>query len=126
MNGDVGKQWLALYAERNINKAPILADSFMVVKNSNEIPAGYSNGIHMFGTDIAENLNTPLYVWNSSAPQIFVYFRTAGADASTAGSNYSAGTVALTGAAGIAVGALAAAFGMKLSGKRRKDEAVPA
>ena len=126
MNGDVGKQWLALYAERNINKAPILADSFMVVKNSNEIPAGYSNGIHMFGTDIAENLNNPLYVWNSSAPQIFVYFRTAGADASTAGSNYSAGTVALTGAAGIAVGALAAAFGMKLSGKRRKDEAVPA
>ncbi len=126
LNGYVGKQWLALYAARNDAEAPILADSFKVT-GSAEIPAGYENGIHSFGTDAAENLNNTLYVWKSDAPKVFVYFKTeeAGASAGTAGSNFTAGSTALSGVCGLAVGALAATLGMRVS-KRKKENEVEA
>ena len=121
LNGDVGQQWLALYADRNPLKAPILADSFLT-SDKTEIPAGYKTGIHSFGTEAAENLNNTLYVWNSAAPKIFVYYKTeeAGAGASTAGSIFSAGTVALSGAAGLALGVLATALCLKVTNKRKE------
>ena len=126
LNGYVGKQWLALYAAKNEAEAPILADSLKYVNNA-EIPAGYEKGIHSFGTDAAENLNNTLYVWNSSAPKAYVYFKIAeGSPASTAGSSFTAGTVAIAGAAGLAVGALAAALCVKASKKRKENKAVPA
>ena len=125
LNGDVGSQWLALYAARNEAERPILADSLRFT-NSEEIPAGYKTGIHSFGTDAAENLNNTLYVWNSAAPKVFVYFKTEAAKASTTGSTFTSGTVALSGAAGLAVGALATALGMKTAGKRKKNKAAQA
>ena len=125
LNGAIGRQWLALYAERNENREPILADSFKVT-NKEEVPAGYEAGIHAFGSEAAENLNNPLYVWKSDATKIFVYFKTEAASISTAGANFSAGTLALTGGAGIAVGALVTALGIKLAEKRKKKLAQPA
>ena len=123
LNGYVGKQWLALYAARNEAEAPILADSFKVT-GSAEIPAGYESGIHSFGTDAAENLNNTLYVWNSSAPKVYVYFKIAqGSPASTAGSSFTAGTVAIAGAAGLAIGALAAALCLKATKKKKETTA---
>ena len=124
LNGDVGQQWLALYAERNEAEAPILADSFICVKNT-EIPSGYKTGIHMFGTQTAENLNNPLYVWNSSAPNVYVYFKTEEAVASTAGSNFTLGSLAITGSAGIALGAAVTALGIKVK-KRKGNQNITA
>ena len=49
LNGYVGKQWLALYAEKNAANDPILADSFTFTDQA-QIPAGYAKGIHMFGS----------------------------------------------------------------------------
>ena len=121
LNGDVGQQWLALYAERNENNDPILADSFKI-STSEQIPAGYENGIHMFGTSAAENLNNPLYVWNSSAPKVYVYFKL-DVGASTAGSSFSRGAVALTGVGGLATGALATALIMTFA-RKKKEEAL--
>jgi len=125
LNGYVGKQWLALYAAKNEAEAPILADSFKVT-GSAEIPAGYESGIHSFGTDAAENLNNTLYVWNSSAPKIFVYFKTDEAPASTVGSTFTAGNVALSGTAGLAVGALATALGATISKKKKGSKPAEA
>ena len=125
MNGDVGKQWLALYAVRNELMDPILASSLKAVVGSTDLPAGYETGIHMFGSDAAFNLNSSLYDWNNDAPATYVYFQTdAGASASTTGTNFSGGMLALAGGAGLAVGAAATFLFLKLRKKSGKKEAA--
>ena len=126
MNGDVGQQWLALYAVKNEAMEPIIASSLKAVVDNTQIPAGYKTGIHMFGTDAAFNLNS-IYDWNNDAPSIFVYFKTdnqAASPASTAGSNFTAGSMALTGAAGLALGALISGIAVSSSYKKKSKNAV--
>ena len=125
LNGDVGKQWLALYAESNENKNPILADSLKYV-SVHKIPSGYEKGIHMFGTDAAENLNNPLYVWNDTAPMVYVYFKTDDVKANPTGSNFTAGTLALSVISGAALGAIVTLLCEKATKKRGKTNAVTA
>ena len=115
LNGDVGKQWLALYAVKKDLMEPILASSLKVVAGNDQIPAGYETGIHMFGSDAAFNLNSSLYDWNNDAPSVYVYFDTddtASSSAGAAGANFTAGALALTGGAGIVVGTAAAVLVM--------------
>lgn len=121
MNGDVGQQWLALYAVKNEAMDPILASSLKAVVDNTQIPAGYKTGIHMFGTDAAFNLNS-IYDWNNDAPSVFVYFKTdteAVSPASTAGSNFTAGNLALSGVAGLGLGAALSAIVMGLNKKKK-------
>ena len=121
MNGDVGQQWLALYAVKNEAMEPIIASSLKAVVDNTQIPAGYKTGIHMFGTDAAFNLNS-IYDWNSDAPSVFVYFKTdteAVSPASTAGSNFTAGNLALSGVAGLGLGAALSAIVMGLNKKKK-------
>ena len=120
MNGCVGKQWLALYVNINEANEPILASSLKVVTKSSELPAGYTKGIHMFGSDAAFNLNSNLYDWNESAPSIFVYFKTDSSAASATGTTFTGGTLALTGGAGIALGAVVTALAMKTTSKKKE------
>jgi hypothetical protein len=105
MNGDVGQQWLALYAVKNELMEPILASSLKVVVDSAEMPAGYKTGVHMFGSEAAFNLNSSLYDWNNSAPSVYIYFKTDDSTASTTGANFTAGSLALAGGAGLVLGA---------------------
>ena len=127
MNGDVGKQWLTLYAAKNEAEDPILASSLKVVVGDTNLPAGYETGIHTFGSEAAFNLNDAQYVWNKSAVSTFVYFkRDEGKAANNTGSNFTVGTLALTGGAGIALGAAVTALGMKSSKKKRENKAVTA
>lgn len=126
LNGDVGKQWLALYAVKNEAMDPILASSLKAVAGNAQIPAGYETGIHMFGTDAAFNLNS-LYDWNNEAASVFVYFKTdnqAASSASTAGSNFTAGNLALSGVAGLALGAVVTALAMSLTKKKKEKPAA--
>ena len=123
MNGDVGKQWLALYSARQELMEPILASSLKVVVGKTDIPAGYETGIHMFGSDAAFNLNSSLYDWANDAPSVYIYFKTDDAAAENAtGSNFTAGTLALSGGAGLAIGAVATALCMR---KKKKDTVQP-
>ena len=124
VNGDVGKQWLALYAVKNEIAEPIIASSLQAVVGSNNIPAGYSTGIHMFGSDSAFNMNSSLYDWNNDAKSVYVYFQTDDSAPSTAGANFTAGTIALSAGIGIAVGAVITAFAMKTKTKKEDNKAV--
>ena len=124
MNGDVGRQWLALYSVKKDLMEPILASSLKVVVDNAQIPAGYETGIHMFGTDAAFNLNSSLYDWNNSAKSVYIYFKTDDTAASTTGSNFTAGTLALSGGAGIVLGAAVTFFAMKIKRKPNKKETV--
>ena len=124
MNGDVGKQWLALYSVKKDLMEPILASSLKVVIDNAQIPAGYETGIHMFGTDAAFNLNSSLYDWNDDAESVYIYFQTDDTAASTTGSNFTAGTLALSGGAGLALGSVITALAMKTKKKPDKKEST--
>ena len=118
MNGDVGRQWLALYSVKKDLMEPILASSLQVVVGKVDVPAGYTTGLHMFGTEAAFNLNSSLYDWNNSATSVYVYFQTDDTVAGETGSNFTGGSLALAGGAGIALGAIVTALAMKT--KRKK------
>ena len=122
MNGDVGRQWLALYAVKNEAMQPILAASLKAVTGSEQVPAGYSTGIHMFGSEAAFNLNSNLYCWNNNVDSVFVYFKTEDSSASTAGSNFTVGSLALAGGAGLVLGAVLTAISM--NPKKKKEAAA--
>ena len=126
LNGDVGKQWLALYSVKKEMMAPILASSLKTIADSTRMPAGYETGVHMFGSDSPFNLNSSLYDWNNDAPSIFIIFQTdenaESADAGAAGTIFTAGALALSGGAGLALGAVVTAIIMK----RKKKSALSA
>ncbi len=109
LNGDVGKQWLALYYVRQEGHAPIKADSLKVVKGTSNIPSGYTElGIHNFETKVAYNLTSEYYCYNDATNGTYVYYQVdeaAVANASTAGSNFSTGTGFLFGGVGAVIGA---------------------
>ena len=121
MNGDVGQQWLALYSNKNELEEPILADSFKVVVDSSQIPAGYKTGIHMFGSETAFNLNSSPYDWNKEAKSVYVYYKTDDSP-STTSTNLSAGMLALTGGCGLLAGAALSALGLIIT-KKKKNKA---
>ena len=122
LNGDVGSQWLALYCAKNEAELPILADSLNVVTGNPEVPAGYTAGVHMFGTGAAENINNPLYIWNSAAKSVYLYYKTAdGKSPSLAGSGFSAGTIALSGGTGLIAGALISWILFRGMDKKKKE-----
>ena len=122
LNGTVGRQWLALYAAKNESEAPIIADSLKAVIGKTDVPADYTTGIHMFGSDAAYNLNNVQFVWNNEAPSVFVYFNvdTSAAEPATTGSSFSAGYLVLASIAGLVVGAGLGAL-VLLSVKRKKS-----
>ena len=126
MNGDVGKQWLALYVQKSDVFPPILADSLIAVKGKSDIPAGYKTGIHMFGSGAAFNLNSGLYDWNKDAPGIYVYFKvdSSAAKSASAGSSFTAGNLAISGVAGLGIGAVACALVSKAAGRKKKADAA--
>ena len=126
MNGDVGRQWLALYTVKNEAMLPILASSLKVVVGSVEVPAGYETGIHMFGSDAAFNLNSSLYDWNNSAPSVYVYFQTDETAPATTGANFTGGTLALAGGAGIIIGVVLTALVIKIKRKPEKQNVATA
>jgi hypothetical protein len=106
---------------KNEAQNPILADSLKVVVGSLTVPQGYKTGIHMFGGGSAFNLNSKDYCWNQKAKSVMVYYKVDDTPAaSTTGSNFTTGNLALAGVAGLAVGALATALGMKAAGKKKK------
>ena len=124
MNGCVNPQWLALYAAKNEKEEPILANSFKVVVGSTEIPNGYKTGIHFFGEKAAFNLNNKLYCWNQSAKSVMVYYKVDNAAASTTGSNFTAGILALSAGGGLVLGAAITALGMSVTKKRKENKDV--
>ena len=134
LNGDVGKQWLALYSVKYKNGKPILADSFKVVKGTTDLPGGYEIGIHRFGEGAAFNLTSKSFCYNDKPDGTYVYFKNAkdtvavltGEEKSTSGSIFSAGSLAIGGGIGILVGGGIAALIMTAASKKKKKEAVPA
>ena len=105
---------------------PILASSLVAKvygeKEEAKLPEGYTKGVHMFGSEAAFNLNNSYYDWNNGAPQVYIYFQTDDSAASAAGSNFTAGSLALAVGAGLILGAAVTA--VAFTAKRKKETAA--
>ena len=137
LNGDVGKQWLALYSVKYKYGRPILANSLMVQKGSDSLPKGYETGIHRFGEGAAFNLTSEYYCYNDKPEGTYVYFKndtetvetmtTTGNSildqANTTGALISTGYLALAGGLGIMLGAGIAALIMFPIMKKKRETA---
>ena len=126
LNGDVGKQWLALYSVKYVNGQPILADSLKVQTGKSDLPEGYSIGIHRFGEKAAFNLTSELFCYNDAPKGTYVFFKcdTDIAKASTAaGSTFAAGTAAIFALIGIIVGSGVTLIIVSVVNKKKKKQA---
>ena len=123
INGDVGRQWIALYYTKDQALPPIIADSFVVQKGEKGgyLPSGYEKGIHLFETTAALDLNSIQYTWNHGAGGIYVYFKT-DKKASTTASVFSNGYIAIAAVGGIVLGAVATAIAM--TSKKKKENLI--
>ena len=130
LNGDIGKQWLALYYVKYENGRPILADSFKVVKGDSNLPNGYETGIHRFGEGAAFNLTHTYYCYNDKPKGTFVYYKNADqtinqllgvGEASTSGSLFSGGSLAIGAGVGIIIGGGIVALIVAATLKRKNE-----
>ena len=73
LNGDVGKQWLALYTTKDKAAGePILAD-VVAQKGSSTLPLG-KTGLKLFGKTDAVNLVDEAYGYNDTIGGLYIFF----------------------------------------------------
>ena len=137
LNGDVGKQWLALYSVKYVNGMPILADSLKVQTGVKKHPNGYTTGIHRFGEKSVYNLTNEYLCYNDVNKGTYVFFKndtatvqqlaeTTSGKAATTGSIFSGTSFAIGAAAGILIGILIAVLIVKARKKKDDDTAEAA
>jgi len=127
LNGDVGKQWLALYSVKYKNGMPILADSLMVQTGKTDLPEGYTTGIHRFGEKAAFNLTSEYYCYTDAPKGTYVFFKHDDAsvkDLTATGSSFSGGFIALGAVLGVIAGTGVTLLIVKLAGKKKKNTAA--
>ena len=137
INGDVGKQWLAIYTNRSPKKgSPILADSFVLRTGKEEIakgnkateaaktPSGCNGYLHMFASDAPVRIDNEKFCYRSDNNGMFLYWQgdeTALTEASSAASAFgSGGFIALAGIGGLGVGILGTSL---FNGRKKKETA---
>ncbi len=80
LNGDVGRQWIALYTTKNPDLGePILASSLKTVVGSADLPTGYEEGLKLSGAKTFLNLTDDHYTYNNSTGGIYLYWQRAAA-----------------------------------------------
>ncbi len=123
LNGDVGKQWVALYTTNDKTAGnPITADFVVQYKNSN-IP-GDRTALSMFGESVAQNLTNKSagYTYADGEGGIYMFY---GTDSSAfAGSIFSNKTYALIGGGAAAVFAVISFFAVGAVKKKKSEREV--
>ena len=136
INGDVGKQWLAIYANRSTKKGdPILADSFVLRTGKEEIakggkatdaaimPSDCTGCLHMFASESPVRIDNEKFCYRSDNNGMFLYWKgdaDAFADASQTASVFgSGGYIAISGIGGLALGILGTTL---VTGRKKKEQ----
>ena len=124
LNGDVGKEWLALYVNRSSAKGdPILADSLTRVYGDTKKPANSNGFLHMFCSSAPTLLDDTAYCYRNDSDKggMYLYWQTdEGAFTATA-STFNYGYLALAAIGGLALG-IVGTTGIILP-KRKKNKA---
>ena len=80
MNGDVGKQWLALYTTKDKAAGePITAD-LIAQKGSSKMPTDKNTGIRMFGKTDTVNIVSTEFGYNDKLDGLYTFGKTEKAD----------------------------------------------
>ena len=124
LNGDVGRQWIALYTTKNPDLGePILAASLKTVVGSTDLPAGYEEGLKLSGAKAFLNLTDDHYTYNNETGGIYLYWQRA-AETVTGGqaSSVSGGTLALSAGGGFLAGGAIGAGVLSMVMKKKKEK----
>ncbi len=126
LNGDVGRQWVALYTTKDKNAGNPLTELKVQYEDSS-LPDETYTALSMFGEDTAQNLTnkTAGYTYSDGKNGIYLFYRT---DANAfAGSVFSENSEILIGVtAAVVVGAAAFFVGMGVEKKRLKGKVANA
>ncbi len=122
LNGDVGRQWVALYTTKDKEAGNPLTELKVQYEDSS-LPDETYTALSMFGEDTAQNLTnkTAGYTYSNGKNGIYLFYRT---DANAfAGSVFSQNSEVLIGVtAAVVVGAAAFFVGMGVEKKRQKGK----
>ena len=122
LNGDVMKQWLALYTTKDTRAGkPILA-SITVKKGTTSMPMK-TVPLSFFGFNSAVNMTDTRFTYNNAKNGIYLYYKTDGA--SYAGTAETGGVLVTTGVLSAIGGAGVAGLIAALVSKRKKKEEKP-
>ena len=125
LNGDVGRQWVALYTTTDEAAGDPLTTDFVVQYNNTNIPND-TVALSMFGESVAQNLTNKKmgYTYADGKSGIYLFYST---DTSIfAGSVFSNGTYALCGAGALVICAVAITLIVKASKKKKANKEAEA
>ena len=123
INGDVGRQWVALYTTKDKAAGDPITSVPVVQYKSSDIPKGSSNALSMFGENVAQNLtNEQLgYTYDDDMGGIYMFYSVdESAFAGSVVSNSSYILISAAAAAGVGIAAFFAGAGVQ---KKKYKEA---
>ena len=122
LNGDLGKEWLALYYTKDKSAgSPIMVSDisgFTVIKGSDSTPSGMT-ALTLFDQDNPVNLTNEDWVWNDTTNGLYLYY-TVDNNASHAASIFTDSNAWILYAAGGIIIAIVFCMGGMHVGKRRR------
>ncbi len=101
LNGDIGKEWLALYYTRDANAGKPIVANFSI-KHNGEKAGINAVPLTMFGYGNAQNLVDEAYTYNDEVNGLYLYYETD--SKAFTGSVFTGGVLALLGAGGAVIG----------------------
>ncbi len=125
LNGDVGRQWVALYTTTDKSAGDPITTDFKVQYNDTNIPDN-TVALSMFGESVAQNLTNKKmgYTYADDKSGIYLFY---GTDTSIfAGSVFSNGTYILCGTGALVICAVAIALIVKASKKKKANKEATA
>ena len=119
LNGDVGRQWVAVYTTKDKAAGNPITTKLLVRYESSNLPDDNCTALSMFGENVAQNLtNEKLgYTYSDDKNGIYMFFDTD--KTAFSGSIFSNGTYALIGGGALAVIAVVSYFISKSVKKKR-------
>ncbi len=120
LNGDVGKQWVALYTTKDKSAGDPITTDFVVQTGNSDVPAD-STALSIFCESVAQNLTNKKagYTYADSKNGIYLFYGTD--ESAFAGSAISNGTYALIGG-GVAIIVAAVAFYLGTVTEKKKGK----
>lgn len=126
LNGDVGKEWLAMYVNKSSAKGdPILADSLTRVYGDVKKPKNSNGFLHMFCSSAPTLLDDTAYCYRNDSKKggMYLYWQT-DENAFTA-SSFNFGYLALAGIGGLGLGILGTTL-VILPKRKKESKGTPA
>ena len=140
INADVGTQWLAMYVNRSSAKGnPIYADSLVLQKGRDSMPADCNGCLHFFTFENAAKLDDTAYCYRDDNNGMYLFWENdeaAFAESTATGTNtasgmpassasaFNAGYLALAGIGGLALGILGTTLILMPKLKKKKEQAA--